>query len=109
MLFDLRTYRTRPGTLRQQLDLYAEIGFNAQKKHLGNPVFYGVVESGDVNSYVHLWQYENAADREERRRALYGDTDWLAYREAGAKLGYQTEQHNTLLKPAAFWIPEGER
>ncbi|NOD85887.1 NIPSNAP family protein [Ruegeria sp. HKCCD6119] len=105
MLFDLRTYRTRPGTLPKQLALYEELGFEAQKRHLGNPAFYGVVESGDVNAYVHLWQYENAADRETRRKALYDDADWLAYRQAGAELGYQTEQHNTLLNPAKFWLP----
>src|SRR5882724_10790923 len=55
MLFDLRTYRVRPGTLAAQLDLYAREGFAAQGRHLGAPVFYGTVETGDVNAYVHLW------------------------------------------------------
>ena len=105
MLFDLRTYHTRPGTIGKQLELYAEFGFETQRRHLGEPLFYGMVETGDVNSYVHLWQYENAADREARRTALYGDPDWHNYREKGADLGYQTEQHNTLLRPIPFWIP----
>ncbi len=109
MLFDLRKYRTRPGTLQKQLALYSEMGFEAQKRHLGAPLFYGSVETGDVNSYVHIWKYESAEDREKRRLALYQDADWLAYREAGAELGYQIEQFNTLLKPAAFWNPGEEQ
>jgi len=68
-------------------------------------MFYGVVETGDVNTYVHLWQYQNAADREVRRHALYEDDNWLAYREASFGAGYQTGQSNMLLKPAPFWKP----
>lgn len=106
MLYDLRTYRVQPGTMARQLALYAENGYEVQCRHLGNPLFYGVVETGDVNAYVHLWQYENAAEREAHRAALYADADWLRYREMGAEKGWQTEQKNTLLKPAPFWIPQ---
>ncbi len=105
MLYDLRTYGCRPGTMARQLGLYAEQGYDAQCRHLGTPLFYGTVETGDVNSYVHLWKFESAADREARRQSLYLDKYWLAYREEGAKLGYQISQNNTLLKPAVFWQP----
>ncbi|MEH6728703.1 MAG: NIPSNAP family protein, partial [Hyphomicrobiales bacterium] len=105
-LYDLRSYRTRPGTIGKQLALYEEEGFDAQRRHLGDPLFYGVVETGDVNSYVHLWQYQDAADREARRDELYDDDAWRGYREKGAALGYQTEQQNTLLRPAPFWTPK---
>ena len=106
MIFDLRTYTVRPGTMAKQLALYEEHGFAAQVRHLGNPLFYGVVETGDVNTYVHLWKYESAADREVRRSALYGDKDWLNYRKLSAEAGYQVSQTNTLLKEAPFWSSE---
>jgi hypothetical protein len=105
MLYDLRTYRCRPGTMARQLQLYAEKGYDTQRHHLGDPYFYGIVETGDVNSYAHIWAYENAADREARRAALYRDPAWRDYRAKGAELGYQTEQTNSLLIPAAFWTP----
>ncbi|KJZ22683.1 NIPSNAP family protein [Tritonibacter mobilis] len=105
MLYDLRTCRCRPGTIGKQLGLYSELGFNAQRRPLGDPLFYGSVETGDVNAYVHLWQYRDAADRQARRAALYDDPDWFEYRTRGAGLGYQTEQRNTLLRPAALWTP----
>lgn len=103
MLYDLRTYQCRPGTIGRQLKLYEELGYAAQSRHLGIPFFYGSVETGDVNAYVHIWAYKDAADREARRAALYHDPDWLDYRNRGADLGYQTSQTNTLLKPASFW------
>lgn len=109
MLFDLRTYRCRPGTVTAQLAAYERDGYEAQCQHLGAPLFYGTVETGDVNSYVHLWQFENAADREQRRSELYSDERWLLYRRKSAEAGYQTDQHNTLLKPAPFWRPPGLR
>ena len=103
MIFDLRTYRVRPGTMAKQLELYAEHGFAIQTKHLGKPIFYGIVETGDVNSYVHLWKYDNAADRDRRRKALYDDNDWLHYRKLSADAGYQVSQSNMLLTQAPFW------
>lgn len=105
MLFDLRTYRVRPGTLAGQLEHYERNGHPTQSRYLGEPLFYGVVETGDVNSYVHIWRYNDAADRERRRAALYKDPAWLAYRSRSAELGYQSEQTNMLLKPARFWSP----
>lgn len=103
MLFDLRTYRVKPGTLTDQLKHYADHGYDVQRKHLGAPLLYSVVETGDVNSYIHLWQYQNAVDREERRAALQSDPAWIAYRKGAAELGVQTSQNNMLLKPAFFW------
>ncbi len=108
MLFDLRTYRVRPGMLAAQFELYAREGYAAQCRHLGAPLFYGSVETGDVNAYVHLWQFRDAADREQRRAALYADEAWLRYRRLSAEAGHQTSQVNTLLRPASFWQPPGE-
>lgn len=105
MLFDLRTYRCRPGTVSAQLAAYQRDGFQTQCRHLGDPMFYGIVETGDVNSYVHLWKFEDAADRERKRSALYADERWLHYRKQSSENGFQTEQQNTLLRAAPFWRP----
>ena len=55
MLLDHRTYTVRPGTLRKQLALYEKHGFAAQKRHFGEPLAYLVSETGDINTYVHIW------------------------------------------------------
>lgn len=84
MLFDLRIYRCGPCTMLRQRALHAKAGYAAQCRHLGAPLFYGTVETGDVKSYVHLWAYDRAADRKARRSALYADPVWREYRERGA-------------------------
>ena len=79
MIYDHRTYTCRPNTLKKQMKLYEEHGWDAQRRHLGDPVVYGAVETGDVNSYIHIWVYKDAADRAARRKAMSEDPEWIAY------------------------------
>ncbi|GAB5377533.1 MAG: hypothetical protein AcusKO_39950 [Acuticoccus sp.] len=102
MLIDLRTYTCRPGTIKLHLALYAEHGYAAQKRNLGEPLLYATGESGDPNSYVHIWVYESAADRETKRNALAADPDWANYLRLSREAGYLTSQTNELMKPVDF-------
>jgi hypothetical protein len=97
MLVDHRTYTVRPGTLALQLALYERYGFEPQRRHLGDPVAYLVTESGDPNSYVHLWVYRDAADRVRRREALQADPAWSAYAEKAYAAGYIVKQETKLM------------
>ena len=81
MLVDHRTYRIKPGKMQAHLDLYEQYGYPTQTKHLGKPLAYMFTESGEMNTIVHIWAYENAADREKRRAAMVADPDWQAYLE----------------------------
>ena len=103
MLYDHRTYTCRPGTIRKHLKLYGDHGWETQRKHLGQPVVYAAVETGDVNSYVHIWVYRDAADRAARRAALKGDPAWQDYLKRSAEAGYLTSQINQLLEPVPFF------
>lgn len=105
MLYDVRTYVCRPGTIKAHLALYAEHGFAAQKRHLGEPFAYLVTETGDVNSFIHIWAYRDAADRAQRRAALQADPDWAAYLKRSAEAGYLQSQNNQLMTRAPFWTP----
>jgi len=102
MLLDHRTYTCRAGTVPLQMKLYEEHGYAAQVKHLGEPVVYGAVETGDVNSYVHIWAYEDAADRAKRRKAMMEDPDFLGYLAKSREAGYLIAQQNMLLTPVSF-------
>ncbi|WP_417695299.1 NIPSNAP family protein [Roseibium sp.] len=105
MLYDHRTYTCRPGTIKKHLKLYGEHGYDVQRKHLGQPVVYGAVESGNVNSYVHIWVYKDAADRAQRRAALGADPAWQAYLTKSADAAYLVSQVNQLMLPTAFFDP----
>jgi hypothetical protein len=105
VLYDVRTYVCRPGTIRPHLALYAEHGFATQKKHLGEPLAYLQTETGDLNSYVHIWVYQDAGDRAQRRAALQADPQWAEYLKRSADAGYLVSQSNRLMTPVAFWTP----
>ena len=59
-------------------------------------------ETGDINTYVHIWIYENAEDRNRRRAALYKDPEWLKYIEMNSEAGYLIKQESKLMSPAPF-------
>ncbi len=99
MIYDHRTYCCRPGTIKKHLALYAEFGFPAQKRILGEPLIYAQVETGDVNSFVHIWIYEDAADRAARRAQMAADPEWQAYLKKSAEAGYLVSQTNKILMP----------
>ena len=102
MLLDHRTYTVRAGALRKQLALYEKHGLAHQKRHFGEPLAWLVSETGDVNSYVHIWVYDDAADRTRRREALFKDPEWLKYLEMSAEAGNVIKQESRLMSPAPF-------
>ena len=87
MLFDHRTYTVKPGTLPAHLELYEKHGKTPQERHLGPPVFYAITETGPINTYVHVWAYEDAGDRAKKRAAMMADPDWQAYVKAEPRGG----------------------
>ena len=106
MLYDVRTYVCRPGTIKAHLAIYEEHGFEVQKKHLGEPVLYAQTETGNVNSYIHVWAYKDAADRAQRRAAMQADPDWIAYMKRSAEAGFLQSQNNQLMTPVSFFKPK---
>jgi hypothetical protein len=103
MLLDVRTYVCKPGTLKAHLDLYEKLGKTPQVRHLGMPLLYAACETGNPNEYIHIWCYQNAADREERRAGLWVDPEWLSYVKQSAELGALESQQNKLMKPVDFF------
>lgn len=103
MLFDMRTYTCRPGTAPKQLALYREHGYEAQVRHLGAPVFYGITETGAQNVYIHIWAYRDAADRATRRAAMEADPDWIRFKQMSAEAGNLIHQENRLLTATDFF------
>jgi hypothetical protein len=103
MLLDVRTYTCRPQTIKKHIALYEKMGMKPQTRHLGQPLAYMTTETGNVNQYMHIWAYENAADREKRRAAMWADPEWVAYIEESAKLGALERQENRLMTPVSFF------
>ncbi len=107
MIFDQRTYTCRPGTIKLHMALYEQYGLVPQTRHLGQPLLWATTEVGDVNSYVHIWAYEDITDRAKRREAMWADPDWLTYTKKSAEAGYLIKQENRILVAAPFFKMPG--
>lgn len=102
MLVDHRTYKVRPGTMQRHLDLYEEFGMQAQIRHLGEPLAYMFAESGELNTIVHMWGYDDATDRQNRRAKMMADPAWQTYLKKNAEAGFLVDQTTKLMIPAKF-------
>ena len=100
MIYELRTYRMRVGSVPAYLKLVAEEGIEVQKGHLGQLVGYFSTEIGPLNEIVHVWAYADLADRAERRARLAADPRWRAFLPKIQALIETME--NKILLPAAF-------
>ena len=105
MLLDVRTYKTKPGCVNAQLELYQKYGYPVQLRYMGEPLCYAVAETGELNTFTHVWVYESAADREDKRARMAKDPDWKTFLAENVKAGNIIEQKNTLMTPTAFAPP----
>lgn len=102
MLVDHRTYTVKPGMMKTQLEIYEKYGFPVQVRHIGQPIAYLQAESGELNTLVHLWAYESAADREQRRAKMMQDPDWKTYLTKSGEAGCLAAQRTSLMVPVGF-------
>ena len=68
--------------------------------HLGNLVGYYTTDTGELNQIVQLWAYENYADREARRKALWSDPEWTD--PSKSTISVMQKQESKILLPTAF-------
>jgi len=101
MIVDVRTYTAFPGKLPAYFADYAAGPFEVQKGHLGSPLGYYHVETGTVNTLIHIWGYKDIADRQTRRDAMAADPAWKAWLLKTA--GNYVAQENRIMKPVPFW------
>jgi hypothetical protein len=102
VLIDHRYYRIKAGVVPAHLDIYEKHGFAAQSRHLGKPFAYLFTESGEVNTLVHMWLYDDVADRAKKRAAMAADPEWQNYLRLNNEAGYVVSQHNNLMLPTKF-------
>jgi hypothetical protein len=102
VLVDHRYYRVKPGTMNAHLDLYEKHGFLPQTRHLGQPYAYLVTESGEINTLVHMWVYEDAADRMRKRAAMQADPEWQEFSRLQREAGFLENMRTNLMIPAKF-------
>ncbi len=98
MIIDVRTYNIVPRKMKTYLALFEEYALPIQRRHIGDPLGYFVVEHGPLHQVVHFWGYDNLADLEMRRAKRDADPEWTEYQRKTE--GLVVSQENKLCRPA---------
>ena len=78
-LYELRTYTLRVGTMAEAVKLYQELSFPALQKGGQDEklVGYFQADTGTINQLVHLWKFDDDADRRARWASVYSNKDFV--------------------------------
>jgi hypothetical protein len=70
----------RVGAMAEAVKLYQELGFPALRKggHDKHLVGYFQADTGTINQIVHLWKFEDDADRRAHWAAVFANKDFVA-------------------------------
>jgi len=103
MIVEERIYTLRPAKAADYLKAYEQEGLAIRRPIPGNLAGYYSTEFGPLNVIVHMWAYEDFADRTRRRAQLTADARWQAYLPKIAP--FMDLQENRILNPAPFFEP----
>ncbi len=95
-VYELRTYRTRVGRVREWAGRFADV-MPARERHSRN-VGAWITEAGQPNEVCHLWAYPDLNARAAARGAAVKDPQWRAFLDQSAHL--IVEAHSAILLPA---------
>src|SRR5438270_3210435 len=78
-LYELRTYTLRVGAMAEAVKLYQELGFPALQKGGQDKKLVGYFQSdsGTINQLVHLWKFDDDADRRAHWASVYSNRDFV--------------------------------
>ncbi|GCL64803.1 NIPSNAP family protein [Pseudaquabacterium pictum] len=101
-IYELRTYQVTVGKMSEVTRLYKELGWPALEKHPKKLVGYFTGDIGALNQLVHLWKFDDDADRRAFWAGLFADPDFMAF---AAQLRPLLQHQENKLMMAAPWGP----
>jgi hypothetical protein len=78
-VYEMRTYTVQVGKMPEAIRLYSQFGYPAlhkggfDKKLVG----YFISDTGTLHQLVHLWKFDDDADRRAHWAALFADKDFI--------------------------------
>ena len=97
MIFEMRTYLLKPGTVPAVEEAFAKALPGRLK--LSPLAGFWHTEVGTLNQWVHVWAYKNMADREQRRALAMKPGVWPPPRPEGVVM---QRMENKFAVPASF-------
>jgi hypothetical protein len=106
-IYELRSYNLYVGMLAEAIEVYKTLGWPALVPHsAGRLIGYFTGDVGAMNQIVHLWRFEDDADRRAFWTEVYADKAFQAF---GAKIRPLIQSQENKLLQAAPWGPEAGR
>jgi hypothetical protein len=102
-IFELRTYQVKVGNMAAVSALYQQEGWPALAKHPSKLVSYFIGDVGALNQLVHLWRFDDDADRRAFWAGVYADPEFMAFAK---QLRPMLDAQNNQLMSAAPWGPQ---
>lgn len=96
-IYELRAYRTKPGTAKEWCNHIME-AMPVREKY-SKPVGLWISEAGQPNEVVHIWAYPDLNARAAARAAATQDPGWQAFLKKGGPL--LEEMSSTIMLPSA--------
>lgn len=78
-IFELRTYTVVVGKMAEVVELYKTQGWPALAEQPDRLVSYFTGDIGAMNQLVHLWRFEDDADRRAFWAGVFGDPAFMAF------------------------------
>jgi small subunit ribosomal protein SAe len=78
-IYELRTYDVIVGKMSEVVNLYKTLGWPAVEKHPKKLVGYFTGDIGALNQLVHLWKFDDDADRRAFWKGLFADPEFMAF------------------------------
>ena len=103
-LYEVRTYQVYVGKMKDAMTAYQAYGLPAiQKGGFYSKLFgYFTSDTGGLHQIVHLWKFDDEADRRNHWNSLFANDDFMDF--AGDLRPLLLSQQNQLLN-AAPWGP----
>lgn len=101
-IYEMRIYNLYVGKLGQAVELYRSEGWPALEKYQDKLIGYFTSDVGTLNQLVHLWRFDDDADRRRHWAAVFADDAFMAF--AGKLRPLVLSQENRLLLSAP-WGP----
>ena len=78
-LYELRTYTLYVGKMAEAVKLYQELGFPALQKGGQDKKLIGYFQgdTGMINQLVHLWKFDDDADRRAHWAGVFANVDFV--------------------------------
>ena len=78
-IYEMRTYTLQVGKMTEAVRLYTQFGYPAlQKGALDKKLIgYFQADTGTINQLVHLWKFDDDADRRAHWAAVFANADFM--------------------------------